>query len=439
MELLRRSTASPFAARIPDSRGPLTPHIPATIPSITLFRDIGCWLAGKEEHFWQVTLETDDFFRTLLSSELDPVFWPTDLLDRTSAWFGHIPFAHWVVGAAKPRVLVELGTHEGVSYSAFCSAVARMQLATRCYAVDTWQGDEQAGFYEDSVFQKLSTYHDPLFGRFSSLLRTTFDEAHSHFSDNSIDILHIDGFHSYEAVRHDFETWRDKLSDHAVVLFHDTNEFGEGFGVHRLWAELESEYPSFEFLHSHGLGVLCVGSASPQAILSLCNLSERDSDQLRQRFDLLGTRWAAGSQNTRLASLLQLEHQAGMQHLHERERLAAEVHNLEEELKQARLTHEEILEQTRLAYTELLTQAGQAQQELQQDVSRKLQEADVKMRETERALSVKIATIESEKNALLESTSWRLARPLRAMRTATSAVSLSGFAKRCWTTLGRRR
>ncbi|MER9196491.1 class I SAM-dependent methyltransferase [Mesorhizobium australicum] len=292
-----------------------------------------------------------------------------------------------------------------------------MHLATRCYAVDTWQGDEQAGFYNDSVFQKLSAYHTPLFGSFSSLLRATFDEARSQFSDKSIDVLHIDGFHSYEAVKHDFETWRDKLSDRAVVLFHDTNEFGEGFGVQRLWAELKSEYPSFEFLHSHGLGVLCVGSAAPQAILNLCNLSERDSDQLRQRFDLLGTRWAADSQNTRLASLLQLEHQAGLQHLHEQERLAAEVQNLEEELKQAR----------------------QAQQELQQDVSRKIQEADLKMRETERTLIVKIATIQSEKNAVLESTSWRLTRPLRAMRTATSAVSLSRFAERCWTTLGRRR
>ena len=77
-----------------------------------------------------------------------------------SAWWQHVPFAHWVVCATAPRVLVELGTYTGVSYAAFCQAVAREGLATRCHAVDTWRGDPHAGAYGDEVLDELRSFHD---------------------------------------------------------------------------------------------------------------------------------------------------------------------------------------------------------------------------------------------------------------------------------------
>src|SRR5579875_2066280 len=60
---------------------------------------------------------------------------------RWSAWHEHIPFAMYAVGAFRPRVLVELGAHAGDSYCAFCQAVMEEGLETRCYAIDTWEGD----------------------------------------------------------------------------------------------------------------------------------------------------------------------------------------------------------------------------------------------------------------------------------------------------------
>src|SRR3954452_20262689 len=88
----------------------------------------------------------DALLRVLCDPELEPLFWRPELLHSQSAWCGHIPFAQWIVRATRPRVLIELGTHTGVSYAAFCSAVQRERLDTRAYAVDTWQGDEQAGY-----------------------------------------------------------------------------------------------------------------------------------------------------------------------------------------------------------------------------------------------------------------------------------------------------
>ena len=82
----------------------------------------------------------------LTSPEVGSLFWLPSRLGVTSAWWGHVPFAHWLVASLRPATIVELGTHNGVSFAAFCEAVSRNQIPARCYAVDTWQGDEHAGW-----------------------------------------------------------------------------------------------------------------------------------------------------------------------------------------------------------------------------------------------------------------------------------------------------
>ena len=56
----------------------------------------------------------------LTDEALAPLFWRPTRLGVDSAWFGHVPFAHWIVAAHRPASIVELGAHNGVSYAAFC-------------------------------------------------------------------------------------------------------------------------------------------------------------------------------------------------------------------------------------------------------------------------------------------------------------------------------
>ena len=201
----------------------------------------------------------------------DASFWLPDLMTG-SAWIEHAPFGFWITQALKPRSIVELGVHRGFSYFVFCQAVQRLGIDARCFAIDTWVGDEHAGFYGDDVYDGVCS-HNRRYETFSRLIRSDFSDACDQFTDGSIDLLHIDGCHRYETVQRDFESWLPKMSERGVVLFHDTAEYGPGFGVHRLWEQLVAHYPHFQFRHGHGLGIIGVGSNLPAEIHELFRAS----------------------------------------------------------------------------------------------------------------------------------------------------------------------
>lgn len=210
---------------------------------------------------------------------LSPVQWL-----QPSTWAQHVPFGMYLIDILRPNMFVELGTYYGVSYCGFCQAVQELQLSTKCYAIDTWRGDPQSGFMGDEVLHTLKPYHDDLYAGFSRLIQSTFDEALNSFGDESIDLLHIDGYHTYESVKHDFESWLPKMTSRGVILFHDINVHQGDFGVWKFWGETKDHYPYFEFDHGNGLGIIAVGDDTPQAFIELTETSSEEQKQIRQYF-----------------------------------------------------------------------------------------------------------------------------------------------------------
>jgi hypothetical protein len=210
-------------------------------------------------------------------------------LHKKSGWIEHTPFAMFLIELLQPRIFVELGTQHGVSYCAFCEAVQELKLPTHCYAVDTWLGDAHATHYKESVYRDLLAHHRQ-YESFSTLLRMTFDQALPYVPDAAVDLLHIDGLHFYDAVKHDYETWRPKLSERAVILFHDTMELHNAFGVHQLWRELSPHFPNFNMEHGHGLGILAVGPHQQPQMLEFLNAANRKPAETRALFAALGRR-----------------------------------------------------------------------------------------------------------------------------------------------------
>jgi hypothetical protein len=329
---------------------------------------------------------------------------PKRLTDKDS-WHGHIPFAFWCIEALAPRVLVELGCQKGDSYCAFCQAVEEVAAGTRCFAVDTWKGDPHAGFYGDEVLEQLRQYHDPRYGDFSTLLQSTFDQAVDRFADGTIDILHIDGAHSYEDVRRDFMTWLPKVSSHGAVLLHDTEVREHGFGVYRLWEEVRQGYPSFSFRHSNGLGVLAVGATLPEPLRRLTSLDEEESEQVRRLFCHLGD-----------TLRLQRAHEALANRMY-----SLEMDKATRQLKAAWQGEHGATWRKHMAEWERKQRAAWHEQEAawraeRAAIHRREMSLEASLRETTAALRFRERQVDAlmvAQESLLRSTSWRLTSPLR--------------------------
>jgi hypothetical protein len=159
-----------------------------------------------------------------------------------SAWQGHRLFAEWLVEQYQNPLVVDLGVDYG--YSTFCFATSKN---AKVIGIDAFLGDKHAGFrntYDDVLKFKNDHNFDNV-----NIVKGFFDEIAVSFSE-SIDILHIDGLHTYEAVSNDFNTWKKFLKSDGIILFHDVAEFKE---VKQFFNELVGE--KLYFTQSCGLGI----------------------------------------------------------------------------------------------------------------------------------------------------------------------------------------
>jgi hypothetical protein len=60
-----------------------------------------------------------------------------------------------------------------------------------------------------------------------------------------VDMLHIDGDHSYEGVKSDYEKWKHLVKSGGMIVFHDIKDsklhVKQNCGVPKFWKEIRGE------------------------------------------------------------------------------------------------------------------------------------------------------------------------------------------------------
>lgn len=213
-------------------------------------------------------------------------------------------FLKFLIRELRPSIFVELGVHNGFSYFVGCQAISKCKLETKAFAIDHWLGDEQAGYFDKTVFESV-TKLNAKYSKFSTLIQKSFADAQVDFLDSSIDLLHIDGYHTFESIKSDFDTWFPKMRKDGVILLHDIHVRRNTFGVFKFWAGIKPKYNTIEFVGSHGLGVIFLGEIPPGILSALVEYARHGNmSQIQGTFGSISDDVI---QNSRNASILVAE------------------------------------------------------------------------------------------------------------------------------------
>jgi predicted O-methyltransferase YrrM len=136
-----------------------------------------------------------------------------------------------------PEVCVEVGVYGGSSVFPTATALKYLNQGV-IYAIDPWRnedclvgykpGDPNYNWWNKIDLEEIYRGFLHILKRhkltdYCEVVRMTGAEAVSHFDDESIDILHIDGNHSEESALHDAQAYLPKVKKGGYIWFDDAN------------------------------------------------------------------------------------------------------------------------------------------------------------------------------------------------------------------------
>jgi len=200
-----------------------------------------------------------------------------------TAWAGHFELAIRLVEEFKPETIVDLGVDFG--FSTFCFAYPNIG---NVYGVD-WFIDNNEAEYRDTYNTVLDVYNE-LKSEYNianiEFIKSDFNDLAKTW-DKPIDLLHIDGLHTYEAVKNDFDTWVKFTNENSIILFHDIECFSNDVG--RFFNTLDGY--KFRIKGSCGLGVYTKSKTIASKIKSILN-KDKQKVLITGVAGLLGSRLA---------------------------------------------------------------------------------------------------------------------------------------------------
>ncbi len=185
--------------------------------------------------------------------------------DFSSRWFGPHQVESEIRGLlgwaseTHPRTVCEIGTAMGGTTFLLGQSLPTVR---HLVGIDLYVRRRERLRFFSRPEQRLAFFDG------NSYAAETVDRLRSHLVGEKLDLLFIDGDHTFAGVASDFAAYRHLVRDGGIVVFHDIVEdymtrYGRHTGrwtgdVPRFWREIKSHYQTKEFVESpdqDGLGI----------------------------------------------------------------------------------------------------------------------------------------------------------------------------------------
>jgi predicted O-methyltransferase YrrM len=168
------------------------------------------------------------------------------------------------ISRLKPRALLELGTANGGTLF-LLAQVAHSQA--KIISVDLPYGVWGEGYalWRVPIYRRFAKKEQTIhLFRGNSHAPEMLERVRKVLGNQPLDALFIDGDHSYEGVKMDFETYGPLVGEGGIIAFHDiVHSEVARFQAHRFWTEIKQKYRHIELVNepnqkNYGIGVLYV-------------------------------------------------------------------------------------------------------------------------------------------------------------------------------------
>lgn len=200
--------------------------------------------------------KSEDFIKMVFDEPFQRFFWIKQVRSEMTEFCR-------IVERVKPKHILEIGTASGGSLFLIARHAAN---DAKLISLDLPGGLFGGGYPEyKSEFYKSFAWSDQDLQliRGDSHDPQIFEQVKAMLNGKSIDLLFIDGDHSYDGVKHDFEQYSQLVSPSGIIAFHDIVKHGEGSGcdVDEYYNELKLRFPSLDIVENYeqqwaGIGLI---------------------------------------------------------------------------------------------------------------------------------------------------------------------------------------
>ena len=168
-----------------------------------------------------------------------------------------------IINKAKPKNILEIGSHFGGTFKVWCMcsqnngkqvSISWHPSSSDCYT--QYQSEQKRSEAHDNIMScGKNVYHIDA----DSHLKSTKNELTSILGDEKLDFIFIDGDHTYEGVKKDYEMYYTLMKKGGIIGFHDLVD--KKFGVYKLWNQIKNNRKQrkiIDYGSQLGIGLLWV-------------------------------------------------------------------------------------------------------------------------------------------------------------------------------------